>query len=650
MSVLMSFQSLTRRNYLMSKNDVDAVWEALSPIILKPPPLLTVSQWCDEFRMLSSESSASPGKWHNHRTPYLTGIMDAFNDPTVETVVVKSSSQIGKSEALLNIIGYVITQDPGPILFVQPTLAIAEAFAKDRFVPMIRDCPEIRKRVSLNPNSRKALVQDTTLHRTFPGGHLTLAGANSAASLASRPIRVLLLDEVDRYPASLTAEGDVVSLARKRTTAFYNKKIAMVSTPTVKGASRIESAFEASDQQKYHVPCPHCAHMQVLVFGDKTAEYGLKWDDGKPETAWYECIQCHARIHNTDKARMLLQGHWKPTCHENMSGKVRGFHINELYSPFVSFADLAENFLDSRRLPETLRTFINTSLGEVFEETEELPDITEIELRAEEYTKVPGPVMLLTAGVDIQGDRIELEVVGWGKHFESWGIERQTIYGDPTQPAIWNQIDLYLKREFEHEGGGALRIACTCIDSGFCTDQVYKYVRDKAGRRIFAVKGMAGPGRALVGRPLKNQYSRVLKVFPVGVDSVKDIILAHLLVENDGQAPYMHFPKAYGTDFYEQLTAEKCVTRHKSGQPVRVYIKVRQRNEALDIRVYARAALELLKIDIDKLAAPFGEVRASGVAISEPKQSPKRQPVLDEIMRRMRSEPRKRGGFVNNWK
>lgn len=626
----------------------DAVWKALSSEILRPPPLLTVSEWCDEYRMLSSESSASPGKWHNHRTPYLAGIMDAFNDPTVETVVVKSSSQIGKSEALLNIIGYVITQDPGPVLFVQPTLAIAEAFAKDRIVPMVRDCPEIRKRVSLNVNSRKALVQDTTLHRTFPGGHLTLAGANSAASLASRPIRVLLMDEVDRYPASLTAEGDVVSLARKRTTAFYNKKIAMVSTPTIKGASRIDSAFAASDMRRFFVPCPHCGHMQILKFGDETTTYGLKWEHDDPKSVWYECENCHDKISNTDKARMLLCGEWRATNPEKYADNVRGFHINELYSPFVSFADLVANFLDSRRLPETLRTFINTSLGETFEEQEELPDITDIEIRAEDYAKIPAGVMVLTCGIDLQGDRVEIEVIGWGKNYESWGIERTVIYGDPSQLAIWQQIDLYLKREFDCESGEKLRISCTCIDSGFCTDMVYKFVKDRAGRRIFAVKGMAGPGKPIVGRPLKNQYSRIIKVFPIGVDTVKDIIIAHLRVENDGQSPYMHFPKTYGTDFYEQITAEKCVTRHKGGQPVRVWVKVRQRNEALDIRVYARAALELLKINVDKLEEPLGIVRRS-VHTTTAKQSPSRQPTLADVASRMHTQARKRGGFVNNW-
>jgi len=630
------------------RKKISAIGRILWPGILKPPPLLTVAEWCDQFRVLSSESSASPGLWHNSRTPYLVGIMDAFNDPTVETIVVKSSSQIGKSEALLNIIGYIITQDPGPVLFVQPSLAIAEAFVKDRIIPMVRDCPALSKKITLARTTRRDTVQDTMLHRTFAGGHLTLAGANSAASLASRPIRVLLMDEVDRYPVSIADEGDVVALARKRTTAFYNRKIAMVSTPTVKDASRIEFEYANSDQQRYFVPCPNCQHYQYLKFGGKDEPFGLKWEPEKPEIAWYECEDCHKVIKNSDKSWMLLRGEWRQTG-ENLTGNVRGFHINELYSPFVTFAELARNFLDSCKLPETLRTFINTSLGEAWEEVEDLPDINDIAKRAEDYVKVPRAVRVLTAGIDIQGDRIELEVIGWGKNFESWGIERQIIYGDPSQPALWGQVDLYLKREFEVDGGPALTISCTCVDSGYCTDAVYSYVKDKAGRRIFAVKGLPGPGRPIVGRPLKNQYSRVIKVFPVGVDTVKDIIYAHLRVENDGEAPFMHFPATYGPDFYEQITAEKCVTKHKGGQPLRTYVKVRQRNEALDIRVYARAALELLKLNLDTMDEPLGVVKVLYTNVEKPK--PRRQPVLDEIVRRMRSEGQKRGvGFVNNWK
>lgn len=632
----------------MNRTKRTAIGYALSAEILRPPPLLRVSEWCDEYRILSSESSASPGRWHNSRTPYLCGIMDSFNDPTIEIIVVQSSAQVGKSEVLLNDIGYVITQDPGPILFVQPSLQIAEAFVKDRVIPMVRDCPALSERITLQKTTRRDAIQDTMLHRTFPGGHLTLAGANSAASLASRPIRVLLLDEVDRYPLSLGDEGDVVALAKKRTTAFYNRKIVMVSTPTVKGISRIEFEFLNSDQRRYFVPCPHCTHMQTLRFGDKTSEYGLKWEDGQPTTAYYECENCHKAIRNADKARMLLAGEWRPT-NPDAPANVRGFHINELYSPFVSFAELAASFLSAVKLPETLRTFINVSLGETWEEKEDLPDISALELRAEDYTKPPSGVLALTCGIDVQGDRVELEVIGWGKLYESWGIDRTTIYGDPSQAAIWSQVDLYLKRAFESETGVELSIACTCIDSGFCTNMVYEFVKPRVARRIFAVKGVPGPGKPIVGRPLKNQYSRTLKVFPVGVDGVKDIIFAHMNVENDGQSPYMHFPKSYSTDFYDQITAEKCVTRHKNGQPVRTYVKIKQRNEALDIRVYARAALEMLKINLDKLEAPFGARQRINTP-EKPKAPPRKGPNLDEIMRRMSSQGRKKGGgFVNNW-
>lgn len=616
---------------------------------LRPPPRQKVSEWAEASRILSSESSASPGKWHNATAPYLAGIMDALNNPLVERIVVMSSSQIGKSEVLLNMLGYVIENDPGPCLMVQPTTLMAEAFVKDRVLPMARDCPSLHGKLELERKAAK-LIQDTILHRSFPGGHITVAGANSPASLASRPVRFLFLDEVDRFPSFLRQEGDVVSLALKRTTAFYNRKIVMTSTPTVKGASRIEQEWGKSNKQYYFVPCPNCQHWQRLQFGGETEDFGLKWHKDDPESCWYECEGCHEAIAASDRGVMLARGEWRATA----SSPIYGFHINELSSPFVSWAEMVRDFLSSKGSPETLRTFVNLALGESWSLDLEAVDDQKIALRAENYDGLPEKVLVVTAGVDIQGDRIEGEFVGWGKNRESWGIERFVIPGDPSQHQVWDQLDVILKKTWAHPAGGAVGLSAACVDSGFLADQVYRFTQPRFGRRIFAIKGVSGAGRALVNKPLsaRTLLSRKIKVFPVSVDAGKDVLFAHLAIgqEDAGDGPYMHFPLAYGPEFYEQLTAEKAVIRHKSGVGVRTYVKIRQRNEALDIRVYAMAALDLLKIDLDKLDAPFGLQTAESKVIPETKPISRPRPGLEEIIRRMNSTGQRRGGgFVNNW-
>ncbi|MDE2102456.1 MAG: phage terminase large subunit family protein [Patescibacteria group bacterium] len=620
--------------------------KAFDSSLLKPPPRLRVSEWAEASRILSSEASASPGKWYNATAPYLVGIMDAFNDPLIERVVVMSSAQIGKSEVLLNILGYTICNDPGPCLLVQPTTLMAEAFVKDRLLPMVRDCPALHGKVEIERKASK-MIQDTMLHRSFPGGHVTLAGANSPASLASRPIRFLFLDEVDRYPLLLKQEGDVVALATKRTTAFYNRKIVMTSTPTVKGASRIESEWEASDQRRFFVPCPHCGHRQHLQFGSPALEYGLKWEKGSPEHCWYECESCHEAILPQQRAAMIAQGEWKPT----REAKVCGFHINELASPFVTWHEMILDFLDAKRSPETLRTFVNTALGESWSADDEPMDEQQISLRAENYSGVPEGVLVITAGVDVQGDRVEGEFVGWGKNHESWGIERFAIAGDPAQEQIWEQLDTVLRRHWSLPSGASIGVAAACVDSGYLTDQVYRFTKARLGRRVFAIKGVPGSGKSLVGKPLsaRSVLSRKIKVFPVSTDAGKDVLFAHLAVlpEEMGSGPYMHFPQSYAPEFYEQLTAEKAILRHKGGVGVRTYVKIRQRNEALDIRLYARAALEILKIDVDRLDEPFGVVK--GQAIETPKAPERPNPRAQLLAQMQHRMPQRKSGWVNNW-
>jgi len=335
---------------------------------LRPPPELTISDWADQNRRLSSEASAEPGQWRTSRAEYQRGIMDAISDANVETVVIISAAQCGKTEAQLCAVGYHIDQDPAPIMVVMPTERDAETWSKDRFSPMARDTPCLTGKIA-DPKSRDG--NNKILHKRFPGGHLTIVGANAPSGLASRPIRLLMCDEVDRYPFSAGAEGDPVNLAKKRTVTFWNRKIVLVSTPTNKDASRIETAYEESDQRQYHVPCPECGTEQVLVWPQ------VQWEknaDGthRPETAKYHCVHCDAAWRDEVRWAVVRKGHWQ--ANEPFAG-IAGFHLNEIYSPWVRLEAMVKAFLSARAGgDEAMKTFVNTSLGESWVESGEAPD------------------------------------------------------------------------------------------------------------------------------------------------------------------------------------------------------------------------------------------------------------------------------------
>ena len=549
---------------------------------VSPPPKLTVSQWADESRYLSSEASAESGKWKTSRAEYQRGIMDAFSDPLIHTVVWMSSAQVGKTECLNNIVGYFIDQDPSPILLLQPTLEMGQAWSKDRLAPMLRDSPALKNKVE---DSKSRDSGNTILHKSFSGGHITISGANSPASLASRPIRVLLMDEVDRYNASAGAEGDPVNLASKRTTTFWNKKRMLTSTPTIKGVSRIERAYEESDMRRYFVPCHSCGHEQHLIFGN------VKWEKDNPATALYYCEKCGQGWNDLQRWNSIKKGHW--VAEREVKG-IAGFHLNEIYSPWVSLADMVSNFLEAKKSKETLKTFVNTSLGETWEEEGIQLDDNELLARREEYDKVPSDALVLVASVDVQDDRLEIEVKGFGVGEESWGIDYKIIYGDPSKSIVWKDLDDALLQTYENEDGYTMRIACTCIDSGgHFTNEVYKFTKNKEARRVYAVKGSSASGAPLVNRGTRSNKSNV-KLFAVGTDTAKELIFARLKIEDFG-AGYMHFSKKlHDEEYFKQLTAEKITTKFIRGFPSRVWTKTRARNEALDLNVYALAALAIL--------------------------------------------------------
>lgn len=525
--------------------------------------------------------------------------MNAINDPLVDTVVIMSSAQIGKTEIINNIIGYHIHLDPAPILLLQPTLEMAESWSKDRFAPMLRDTGLLRGLVK-DPRSRDS--GNTLLHKRFPGGHITMAGANSPASLASRPIRLVLCDEVDRYPASAGTEGDPVNLAKKRSTTFWNRKLVLTSTLTIKGASRIEAAFEQSDRRKFHMPCPHCGEFQTFKWSQvKWEQDSSKEGDEKhlTQTAHYICEHNGCIITDADKALMLKRGEWIAEAPFN---GVAGFHINELYSPWVSFSQMVMEFLRARKLPETLKTWVNTSLGETWEEAGEVIEADSLIKRKENWgVDAPEEVVLVTAGVDVQGDRLEIEVKGWGMGEESWSLDYRVFYGDPAQESVWHELDKFLLKPIRSKTGLFLNIACTCIDSGgHHTQAVYQFCADRAVRGVFAIKGINQTGKPLVGRPSKsNRYK--LRLYPIGTDTAKEVILSRLKITEAGSG-YYHFPLERDKEYFLQLTAEKQVTSFTKGVAKREWIKIRTRNEVLDCNVYALAALKLLNADLESLA------------------------------------------------
>ena len=558
---------------------------------LRPPPKLTVSEWADTYRQLSRESSAVSGQWSTSKAEYQRGMMDAVSDPRYETVVLMTCAQIGKTELVNNVLGYHIHQDPCASLVVHPTVEMANAWSKDRLSPAIRDTPVLTGLIA-DPKSRDS--GNTVLHKSFPGGRVTASGANSPASLASRPCRLILMDEVDRFPLSAGSEGDPVGLAKRRSATYYNRKIVLVSTPTETGSSRIAAAYEESDQRKYFVPCPHCGEHQVLKWSN------VKWNDGDPSSAHYVCDECGSVWNELERSRAIRRGEWRATA--EAKGKVAGFHLNGIYSPWTRLEDAVQDFLTSKSDPMRLKTFVNTFLGETFD-SERGEQLDEMDLinRAEDWGgDIPEEVLVITAGVDTQDDRLEVELIGWGRGEESYSLAYHTLYGDPSTAELWLRLDDVLKTPFNHPITGEMICRSACVDSGgHYTQQVYNYCRTRGGRRIFAIKGVGGEGKPIVGRPSKSNIGKV-NLFPIGVDTTKEVVMARLRIKEPGEG-YCHFPVGRPEEYYRMLTSEKRVVKYYKGRPRNEWIKTRTRNEALDCRVYGTAALSILNLNLESL-------------------------------------------------
>ena len=556
-----------------------------------PPPKYTVSEWADANRKLSAESSAIPGQWRTSLVEYMREPMDCVGDPRVTRVVVMAAAQVAKSEFLNNVVGYLIDYDPSPILMVQPTIEAAEDYSKDRIAPMIRDTPVLREKVA---DDKSKTSGNTIKNKKFPGGYLVMIGANSPSGLASRPIRAVLGDEVDRAPVSAGQEGDPINLAIKRTATFWNRIVVLVSTPTNKGASRIETAYEEGDQRQRWCPCPECGEHQTLKWS------GVRWDKekrgetevSKPDTARYMCEHCGVLWTDPQRVAAVRKGYWRASAEFN---GVASFHVTGLLSPFASMADGVREFLAAQGDPAQLKVWVNTYLGESWEEEGKRLDAHELMERVEEYdNRIPDGVTILTAGVDVQEDRIECEIVGWGDDFESWSVDYSIFYGDPSNDDVWSQLTTHLRQIFRHPRFGDMQVRATCIDTGYQTHRVYQYVRSTD--RVWGIKGVPGEGKPFVGTPTRNNYGRI-HLFPVGVHTAKGAVFSRLAAK-PGDVGYCHFPADRKQEYFDQLTAETLVTRYHKGYKRTEYVKTRSRNEALDNRVYASAALELINVDL----------------------------------------------------
>lgn len=573
---------------------------------LKPPERLTVSQWADRYRVLSGKAASEPGRWRTERTPYLREIMDALSpDSPVEQVVFMAGAQVGKTECGNNWIGATMDQAPGAMLVVWQTIEVARKNSKLRIKPLIESTPVLRAKVKPN---RERDSGNTILSKEFPGGILLITGANSSAGLASTPAGKLFLDEVDRYPLDVDGEGDPVELAIVRTRNYWRRKILITSTPTIEGRSRIASKFQEGDQRYFHVPCPHCGALQALTFNR------LRWDDGAPESVRYYCIACDAAIDElAHKTAMLNGGKWIATKPRN-TDRVRSYHLSALYSPipWFSWVQLVRDFLKAKESPDLLRVFTNTVLGETWKEKGDAPEWERLFHQRENYPMgiVPRRGLLLTAGVDVQQDRIELEVVAWGRNLESWSVGYFVFKGDTELEQTWEPLAEVLGSTFPHELGGRLAVRLAGVDASYNQNRVLAWVRTQPTERVMAIKGR-GRFPLAVGQPAVvdvewggRKVYRGAKLWPVGVGVLKGELYGWLRLEKptDPEKPYprgfCHFPTMLPEEHFRQLCAEQLVKKVHRGFAVYEWEKTRERNEALDCRVYARAAASVLGVDL----------------------------------------------------
>ena len=609
-----------------------------------PPDDLTVTEWAEKNRRLSAESAAEPGPWRTERTPYLREPMNAWTDPKVRHIVMVAASQVGKSEFLNNCIGYVIDQDPGSILFVHPTTIDAKEYSKLRIAPMIRDCPTLRAKVA-EVKSRDS--GNTILQKTYPGGILTMCGSTEAHALASKPIRYVLGDERDRWATSAGNEGDPWGLAMARQTTFYNAKSGEVSTPTVKNASAIEASFATGTMERWKSRCPHCGEYHEINWTDIRFDYDENLIAGhktyKVQNIYYVCPSCACV--STELQMKRAPARWEAENPDAYEQGTRSFWLNAFVSQWASWESVILKYLNAIGNTKKMQVVYNTCFGLLWEDRGDLQDEDSLMARREEYpAELPDGVLVLTAGVDTQDDRMEYEIVGHGSFGETWGVEKGIIMGRPDDDATWDKLDeMVFDRVLHFENGVGLKMSMSFVDEGgHFTQDVRMRCRQRIGKHVFCIKGIPGPDRPYTAPPkqMKIVVNQVIVgycwQYQIGVDSGKQIIMDNLAVQTPGQK-YCHFPLRddYGSAYFAGLLSERLVYKTNKRQPwVWEKIPGHERNEALDCRNYAMAAFKALPKDLDKIARMLkdaaatrstGSVATAPGAPSEPARQPARR-------------------------
>lgn len=585
---------------------------------MTPPDDLTVSQWAEAKRRLSAESAAEPGPWRTERTPYLREPMDAFTDPKVRHIIMVAASQVGKSEFLNNCIGYIIDEDPGSILFVHPTTIDAQEYSKLRIAPMLRDTPALRQKIAA-PKSRDS--HNTILQKAYPGGILTMCGSTEAHALASKPIRYVFGDERDRWATSAGNEGDPWDLAMARQTTFYNAKAVEVSTPTIKNASAIEAAYYTGTMERWNSRCPHCGEYHEIRWSDIRFEHDeiivSHKKTFKVKKVYYTCPGCGCV--STEAEMKRAPAKWIAENPEAYGQGTRSFWLNAFVSQWASWESIVLKYLNALGSTKKMQVVYNTCFGETWEDRGDIEDEDSLLARREDYGKdengepveLPPGVLVLTAGVDTQDDRMEYEIVGHGHFGETWGIEKGIVMGRPDDDTTWDKLDeVVFDRVLRFENGVGLRVSMSFVDEGgHFTQSVRLNCRARVSKKVFCIKGMPGQDKPYISPP-KKQKIIVNQIavgtcwqYQLGVDSGKEIIMDNLRVQTPGQK-YCHFPKRddYGSAYFTGLLSETKVYDPNKKQPWQwKKIPGHERNEALDCRNYALAAFKALPKNLDEI-------------------------------------------------
>lgn len=563
-----------------------------------PPPDLRPSEWAEQSVYIPI-GNAVPGLIRFDNAPYQREPLDMTADPDCHRITLQWGAQVGKTMVGLCAQAYRIEQNPVSQIMMQPSQGDLQTWLETKFNPLV-DANEKLQRLIAKPRGRDGVNNQRM--KSYPGGFMMFAWSGSPKTMRGRSAPFIVCDETDGYDR--TAEGHPVGLLWQRAATFGDQRLLLeISTPTIKKASWIESAFEQGDQRRFHVPCPHCGERQVLRWANVTWN---KNSDGEhlPETARYTCESCGTLWTDAERVSAIRRGKW--VAAKPFRGHA-SYHLNELYSCFRKLSDVVQSFLD-KRAANDMQTFVNVSLAETWEEDGEQVSTAGLIERAEVFAApVPAGGLVLTAGIDMQEDRLEVETVAWGLGEESWSVDYQVLWGDPLQGDVWDDLDDYLAQTWLHQSGAQLPISAACLDTGgrgAYPQSAHEYARGKTGRRLFAIKGIPGWGRPIVSAPSRKQSglrARKVDVFGIGVDEAKVVVMRRLGVQAPGPG-YCHFPVDRDPEYFAQITAEKLITKYLRGFPVREWHKTRDRNEAFDCRVYATAALKILNPNLARAA------------------------------------------------